>query len=74
MVCGREGLGRGGGECVGLLSRGHNRSGKCEEGGKMMMELICPVLVALIVRAKGPIQSGLAPGRLDGRNAASIIS
>ena len=45
MVCGREGLGRGGGECVGLLSRGHNRSGKCEEGGKMMMELICPVLV-----------------------------
>src|SRR5262245_43245712 len=29
---------------------------------------------ALIVRAKGPIQSGLAPGRVDGRNAASIIS
>jgi hypothetical protein len=29
---------------------------------------------ALIVRAKGSIQTGLAPVRAGGRNAASIIS
>jgi hypothetical protein len=31
-------------------------------------------LAASIVRAKGSIQSGLAPVRADGRQAASIIS